>query len=235
MGKIVALGGGRYDNGEMTSVAEHIMKLSGKASPNILFVPTASFDSDYLDSDERKCFESLGVEQFGQLLLDQCPSDEEIRSLIDCADIIYVGGGNLVHLIDTWKKYNVDSYLKEAFTKGKVLCGSSSGAMCWFAEGYDDCGPDGTYMFYDCLGLIPFTSCPHYQSENWQTFENAIKGRALSGIAMDNGAGFCYVDGEYYTVCGNEDGDCYYYDKDDSFKKHNLTAEKMLLKKLDRV
>ena len=33
MGKIVALGGGRYDNGEMTSVAEHIVSLSGKKIP----------------------------------------------------------------------------------------------------------------------------------------------------------------------------------------------------------
>ena len=36
MGKIVALGGGRFDNGEMDNVTEHIISLTGKKNPHFL-------------------------------------------------------------------------------------------------------------------------------------------------------------------------------------------------------
>ena len=39
MGKIVALGGGRFDNGEMDNVTEHIISLTGKKNPH--FLPAA--------------------------------------------------------------------------------------------------------------------------------------------------------------------------------------------------
>lgn len=234
MGKIVALGGGRFDNGEMTNVAEHIISLSGKTDPLILFIPTASFDSDYLDSDEKKCFESLGVNRFDQLLLSKEATYNEAKEKIMKADIIYVGGGNLDFLTTTWKETGADHLLKEAFEKGTVLSGVSSGAMCWFREGYDDCGENGSFVFRNCLGLIPYTSCPHYQSENWKTFAKAISERNLSGVAMDNGAAFCYSDGKYYTISGNEDGDCYFYDREENFLEHNLTKEPQLLEILQK-
>ena len=41
--------------------------------------------------------------------------------------------------MDTWKATKTDKYLLEAYEKGTVLSGASSGAMCWFKEGYDDC------------------------------------------------------------------------------------------------
>lgn len=235
MGKIVALGGGRYDNGEMTNVAEHIVSLAGKESPNFLFVPTAGFDDIGGDDVIMDNFKARGCGDIDILYLTHDGTDETvIKEKTGKADIIYVGGGNLKFLMDTWKKTGADKYLKKAYADGKVMCGLSSGAMCWFAQGYDDCGEGGSFMFCDCLGLMPFTSCPHYQSENWQTFRNAIKSGNLSGIAMDNGAGFCYVDGKYYTVCGNEDGDCFFYDKDNSFKEINLNQNPEMLDKLDR-
>lgn len=236
MGKIVALGGGRYDNGEMTSVAEHIVSLSGKKNPDFLFVPTAGHDDIGGDDVIMDNFKARGCNNIDILYLTHSDVTESvIAEKINKADIIYVGGGNLKFLMDTWKSTGADKYLKNAYADGKVMCGLSSGAMCWFNQGYDDCGEDGSFMFYDCLGFIPFTSCPHYQSENWRTFSDAIKSGGLSGIAMDNGAGFCYVDGKYYTVCGNEDGDCFYYDKDNGFEEINLNLNSEVLDIIDKI
>ncbi len=236
MGKIVALGGGRFDNGEMTNVAEHIVSLSGRKNPAFLFVPTAGHDDIGGDDVVMNNFKERGCADIDILFLTHPDVTESvIAEKINKADIIYVGGGNLKFLMDTWRSTGTDKYLKKAYDDGKVMCGLSSGAMCWFRQGYDDCGENGSFIFYDCLGFIPFTSCPHYQSESWQTFADAIKPGELSGIAMDNGAGFCYVDGKYYTVCGNEDGDCFYYDKDNGFEKTNLTENPKKLNELDRI
>ena len=55
------------------------------------------------------------------------------------ADIIYVGGGDTVRMMEKWKEYNVNSYLKEAYEKGVVLSGISAGSICWFEFGHSDC------------------------------------------------------------------------------------------------
>lgn len=228
MGKIVALGGGRFDNGEMDNVAEHIISLTGKKNPLILFIPTASFDEFDENDDVLLCFKKFGCSYDILYLTHEDTDEKTIEQKIGNADGIYVSGGNLKFLADTWKKTKADKYLIKAYEKGIVLSGSSSGAMCWFKEGYDDC-IDAQFVFVKGLNLIPYINCPHYQSEYWQTFEEAIRGKDTSGIACDNGAGFCINDGKYYTVCGNEDGDCYFYDVNDNFKKTNINEHPEIL------
>ena len=231
MGKIVALGGGRFDNGEMDNVTEHIISLTGKKNPLILIIPTASFDNMDENDDVKLCFEKFGCTTDILFLTHDGVTKEIIKEKIEAADGIYVQGGNLKFLMDTWRATGTDKFLLEAFDKGTVLSGASSGAMCWFKEGYDDC-IDGQFVFVECLGIIPYINCPHYQSEYWQTFELALPGKTLSGIACDNGAGFCLNDGIYYTVAGNEDGDCYFYDVNDNFRKTNINQNPHILGKL---
>lgn len=231
MGKIVALGGGRFDNGEMDNVTEHIISLTGKKEPLILIIPTASFDNMDENDDVKLCFEKFGCITDILFLTHENVTEDVIKEKIQKADGIFVQGGNLKFLMDTWKATGTDKYLLEAYEKGTVLSGASSGAMCWFREGYDDC-IDGQFVFVKGLDIIPYINCPHYQSEYWQTFEQAIIGKNISGIACDNGAGFCINDEEYYTVAGNEDGDCYFYDVNNNFKKININKNPEILKTL---
>ncbi|MBQ3537830.1 MAG: Type 1 glutamine amidotransferase-like domain-containing protein [Clostridia bacterium] len=233
MGKIVALGGGRFDNGEMDNVTEHIISLTEKKNPLILIIPTASFDNMDENDDVKLCFEKFGCSTDILFLTHEDVTEDVIKEKISSADGIFVQGGNLKFLMDTWKETKTDKYLLEAYEKGTVLSGASSGAMCWFKEGYDDC-IDGQFVFVEGLDIIPYINCPHYQSEYWQTFEEALVNadKKISGIACDNGAGFCINDGVYYTVAGNEDGDCYFYDANDSFRKTNINQKPELLKVL---
>ncbi len=232
MGKIVALGGGRFDNGEMDNVTEHIISLTGKKKPLILIIPTASFDNMDENDDVKLCFEKFGCTTDILFLTHEGITEEIIQKKIHSADGIFVQGGNLKFLMDTWTKTNTTKYLLEAYEKGTVLSGTSSGAMCWFKEGYDDCLEGGEFAFIKCLDIIPYINCPHYQSEYWQSFEKAIIGKTFSGIACDNGAGFCINDGTYYTVAGNEDGDCFFYDVNDNFRKININQNPEILKTL---
>ena len=122
MGKIVALGGGRYDNGEMTNVAEHIVSLSGKKNPDVLFVPTAGFDDIGGDDVVMDNFKARGCNDIDILYLTHPDVTESvIAGKINKADIIYVGGGNLKFLMDTWHTSGADKYLKKAYADGKVM------------------------------------------------------------------------------------------------------------------
>lgn len=227
MGKIVALGGGTYANGEMLEVVKHIISLSNKKAPSFLYLPTAGHDC--VDDGDRaiwECFSQNGCGDVNIMFLSHLYITKElIRKKVAEADIIYAGGGNLEFLMNTWNKTGAAEILKEAYKEEKVLCGVSSGAMCWFKEGFDDCGENGSFMFCDCLDLIPFTSAPHFENDHWQAFKTAIVGRGLSGVGMENGAAFCYVDGKYYTLSGNEGGDCYFYNAATGYREQRITPQ----------
>lgn len=232
MGTVIALGGGRFDNGEMYEVARHIKERTGKKHPYFVFIPTAGSDDISGDEHLLSTFSSLGCVTDILFLLHGVTDAETVDFKLSNADIVYVGGGNLELLMDTFEKTGADKKLREAYDRGCIMSGLSSGAMCWFARGYDDCGIEHSFVFKDCLGFLPYVNCPHYQSENWQTFAEAIKEHDLSGIACDNGAAICFENGRWYTVAGNEDGDCYFYDADNGFEMTNLNEHPEKLREL---
>ena len=224
MGIIIGVGGGRYNDNEVLPIFEHIVSLAKKKNPSVLFVPTAGFDDINGDEHIFRLFIGLGCSVSALLLTDKSLTKSEIEEKILSTDIVYAGGGNLKFLMDTWKETGADEIFKKAYEKGVILSGYSSGSMCWFAEGFDDCGENHEFMFVDCLGFLPYCNCPHYESDYWQRFTDAIKGREYSGIAVDNGAALVYDNGKYYTLQGNDGGDVYFFDKEKNHKKSLFKA-----------
>lgn len=223
MSCIIGIGGGRYCDREVMPIFEHIVSLSGKKHPSVLFVPTAGFDD--MDGDEHifKLFIELGCSVSALLLTDESLTYGEIEERILSCDIVYAGGGNLKFLMDTWKKTGADKAFVKAHEKGIILSGYSSGSMCWFAEGYDDCAEDHSFMFVDCLGLLPYSNCPHYEGGNWGSFAQAVKGREYSGIAIENGAAIIFDGDRHYAICGNDGGEVFYLDKNNNHEQVLLT------------
>ena len=73
-------------------------------------------------------------------------------------------------------------------------------------------------MFCDCLGILPYCACPHFESDWWQSFKTAIKTRPEQGLAIDNGAALIFVDGLLGTIRGNDGGEVWILDKDSELK-----------------
>ena len=216
MGIIVTIGGGRYDNGEILPVMRHITELSGKPEPNILYVPTAGFD--YIIGDEVifDIFRSLGGKISNLFLTNPNMTYAYIERMAMAADIIYVGGGNLQFLMNTWKATGADKAFKKAYENGKILAGYSSGAMCWCKEGFDDCGENKSFVFVDSVGILPYSCCPHFDSGNWAVFGEEIKKRSVKGLAIENGAAVVFKDNEIYSLHGTDGGNAYFYEQDGS-------------------
>lgn len=219
MGKIVAIGGGRYCNGEIQNIFDYIVSLSPKKNPSVVFLPTAGFDDINGDEDIQTSFEKSGISSYTILkLTDKSLTKNYIRSTLLNTDIIYVGGGNVQFMMDTWNETGASEILKEAYENGIIMSGYSAGADCWFKESYDDCGKNGEFVFVDCLGILPYSACPHHEAGNWQTFKDTIKTRCVSGVGIENGAALIYIDGKYSTINGNEDGDVWFYDIEKNFE-----------------
>ena len=81
--------------------------------------------------------------------------------------VIYVGGGNPRMMLDEWREKGVDVELSNAWREGKVLCGVSAGALCWFDSGFSDAeksettGDSWEYTEVDALSLVAGIYCPH--------------------------------------------------------------------------
>lgn len=219
MGKIIGIGGGRYSDNEVLPIFERIVSLSGKKNPSVLFVPTAGFDDISGDEHIFRLFVGLGCSVSALFLTDETLTKAEIEEKILSCDIVYAGGGHLKFLMDTWNKTGAADAFRKAYDKGIILSGYSSGSMCWFEQGYDDCGENHEFMFVDCLGLLPFSNCPHFEGGNWGSFEQAVRSTGLSGIALENGAALFYEDGKYSVMHGNDGGDVYFIDSKKNYEK----------------
>ena len=226
MGIVIGVGGGRYCDNEVLPIFEHIVSLSKKKNPSVLFVPTAGFDDINGDEHIFRLFIGLGCSVSALLLTDKSLTKAEIEDKILSSDIVYAGGGNLKFLMDTWKETGADEIFRKAYEKGIILSGYSSGSMCWFEEGYDDCGEDHAFMFVDGIGLLPYCNCPHFESDYWQSFTQAVKGRKISGLAVDNGAAIVYDNGKYYTLQGNDGGEVYLLDCENGHEKSLFISTK---------
>ncbi len=208
MRAIVAIGGGDFKLGETVKIDQYLVSLSKKQNPKLLFIPTASEDSqEYMDQID-DYFNHFGCEVSFLCLLSET-NLKKIRDKILSADIIYVGGGDATLLMETWRKLHVDTYLIEAYYRGVILSGLSAGAICWFNEGFVE--PDrelngGQWCFEDAhgLGLIDGICCPHYNQDYRGLFDKFISTQNQIGFGMEDSVALVKLDDEYFVYQGND-------------------------------
>jgi dipeptidase E len=220
MQKIVAIGGGKLGFGatpsEVMPISREIVKLSGKKKPHLVFIPTAS-------SDDKSYVRMVQAHFSGKLhcsvdvlyLHNESPSFSDIQKRIRKADIIYVGGGNTLMMMNRWKKLGVDRVLREAHRRGKVLCGTSAGALCWFRQGNSDSrkyyNPKASLIKVRGLGFINALGCPHYDGEKDRKPQLKAMMKKTSGVAvaLDNCAALEVVGNRYRALVSKPKANAY--------------------------
>lgn len=213
--RIVAIGGGEMGRPgtrrETISIDQEIIALSGKKNPKILFIPTASKDSQGYVDVFTKYYSSLGASVEVLRLIDYDLSRQEIERAINNANIVYVGGGNTMQMMKRWRKRGVDVLLKKAYHEGILLCGLSAGSVCWFRAGHSDSlrmvNPKLPYVKVRGLDLIPALHCPHYDAEPERQSSLKEIMRTTSGvaIALDNCCAIEIVDDTYRIIRSKKD------------------------------
>ena len=97
--KIVAIGGGEIGRPgypvETTKIDKEIIKLSGKKKPRVLFIPTASSDSEgYVEVLNKHFGKRLKCKTDVLYLIKEKLTKKQIKEKVFNTDIVYVGGGN---------------------------------------------------------------------------------------------------------------------------------------------
>src|SRR5271163_1862327 len=130
---IVAIGGGEIRTRGTAAIDREIIRLSNKKNPRLLFIPTASSDSERYWKHVQEYFgKFLKCRTDVLFLIKEQPSREQIRRKILAADIIYVGGGNTLMMMRLWRRLGAGKFLISAYKNGVVLAGISAGSICWF-------------------------------------------------------------------------------------------------------
>lgn len=220
MGKIIAIGGGEIGRPgtsiETLDIDKEIIRLSGKKKPKLLFLPTASGDSDgYCDVVEKYFGQKLGCVVDCLKLFDRNIERSVIRKKILEADIVYVGGGNTLRMMKIWRKRGVDEILLEAYQKGVVMSGTSAGAICWFEFAHSDSrkfsqGSDD-YIRVRGLGLLPGWCCPHYDVEKSRqsSLKRMLQKYGGQAFALENCSALEVVDDKYRIIYSKKTSNAY--------------------------
>lgn len=208
---IVAIGGGEIKTKGTAAIDREIIRLSNRRNPKLLFIPTASSDSERYWKSVRECFGGfLKCKTDVLFLIKGRLAHEQIREKILSADVIYVGGGNTLQMMRVWRRLGVDELLRTAYENGTVLSGISAGAICWFDSGHSDSmsfyNPQKwTYINVRGLGLIKGIHCPHYNGmtrgvPRRKHFRELIRKTGGMGIAIENNCAIEFLDGRLYRV-----------------------------------
>ncbi|MBR5742276.1 MAG: Type 1 glutamine amidotransferase-like domain-containing protein [Clostridia bacterium] len=231
MGNVIAIGGG-FSGKDFFPLARDIIRLTGKEKPNYLFIPSTAYDT--LDRFGVAVFSKYGLKTDVLYLTHAYMTEEILAEKIRNADIIHVPGGNLQFATDLWRETHADFYLREAFREGKTFFGSSSGSMCWFRKGYDDCGPEDSFRFVDGLDLLPYCNVPHYETEFWQEYNRHAREAGISTIACENETAICFLDGKWSVRVSpaRPDARVWFFDKERNYERIDLTAHPEILEKL---
>ena len=197
-GHIIAIGGGGFGrNPNHRKIEKYILELTGKEKPNVVFFPTASAENQAYIIQFYKCFTKMSCEPSHVTFFQRTP---RLDSIINKADVIYVGGGNTKSMLAVWQEWKLDKLLLKAYNNGKILCGVSAGAICWFEQGITDSWASNLNVM-DCLGFLPEMACPHYQEEmdrKPDVHKMLKQGKCGPGWAIDDGAAIHFKNGKYY-------------------------------------
>ena len=154
---IVGLGGDGDTDEQSELLWTYVLGLTGKERPRVLFVPTASKESDSYTLWFYERFS--GHAETSHLYTFPWPP-ENLRELVLRQNAICVSGGSTANMLAIWKVHGIDLLLREAWESGVLLFGASAGMICWFEAGVTDSfGPQLEGM--SCLGFLAGSACPH--------------------------------------------------------------------------
>lgn len=209
MRQIIALGGGGFGSSlENLKLDEYLLSLCAAAKPKVCFIPTASGDSlDYIAKFET-AYQSLNAQtSVFQLFRSQTWTGTPEEMLLD-QDLIFVGGGSTMNMMLLWQAWGIDEILHKAYNQGTILAGISAGANIWFEQcTTDSLGPGIQVM--PCLGWLPGSFTPHYDSEPERKplLRQMLREQTIApGYAATDGAAVHFVNEEYSRAIIDRDG-----------------------------
>lgn len=198
MKPVYLLAGGRPPNREkQNSLIQAVFRESGKTSPTIGYIGTASGDDKrFLEFMARELKES-GAFQINHAVIASPKADlKKAKDILESSDIIFAGGGDVEAGVRILQEKKMDEFLRELYREGKVFFGISAGSIMLAKEWvrWRDPKDNSTAELFPCLDIAPVICDTHCEQDGWAELITALK------LKEDNTIGYGIVSGTAIKV-----------------------------------
>jgi peptidase E len=195
---------------EFDALVHHAVALSGVTGrkPRVTHVGTAMGDQRFLGDWMHDAGRVAGFE-LTNLHLFPMPSLEDVEGHLLDQDVVWVNGGSVANLLAVWRVHGLDAILRRVWEAGVVLAGVSAGSICWYVGGTTDSFGPQLRAVTDGLGLLPYGSGVHYDSEEQRrplVHRLVADGTLPSTHCTDDGVGLVYHGTELVEAVAEIDG-----------------------------
>ncbi len=203
MKRIIAIGGGELRERTTLKIDEYIANLAkehaGDKRANALFIPTASHDfMPYYNTFHKVYTGVFDIKTDVALTVFKETDMERMRAKFEKADVVYVGGGDTVFMIESWKKSGLLDLIKDAYERGVIIAGLSAGAICWFSDIYTDSlktENGAEYAMFKGLGWIDGVVSPHY-NQRVEDFDRIVAENYPNAYGLEDDSALLIENGE---------------------------------------
>lgn len=220
MKKLMLIGGGdtRKETYNTKVIDEEIVKMTGKDKPNFLFIGLANSYADSYYDCMKNIYKDLGCTTVYLKKNNIVHNPDIVIKKIKEADIIYIGGGDTIKLLDNIKEYKIDVLLKEAYNEGTVLAGMSAGAILLSNNGFSDSkiirNESDKHVFVDGLSFINISFCPHYNELKKKELNEELNKNNKEVFCLENCTALKIIDDDIEVIKSNKDSKVYLVTKD---------------------
>lgn len=209
---LICIGGGEIRSKETLKIDEQIAIMAkeraGEKRAVSVFVGTASHDSlPYFNSFRKTYTSHFDIKADLALLTKKDIPMDKIKGKLENADLIYIGGGNTLFMLDVWRKTGFLDMLLDAYNRGIIIAGLSAGAICWFEQMYTDSVEGSLYQIEQGLGILKGIMSPHY--DNRKEFYDIAKDFPLA-YAVENNSAIVF-ENEILVKSLSSGGDSYFF------------------------
>ncbi len=200
MKRLILIGGGELKERETYEIDAYIAaqarKIAGDRRAYGLFIPTASHDCmPYYNTFHKVYTGIFDIRTDVALTVGRAIDPEKMAAKFQKADFLYVGGGNTVFMLESWKESGLLAYIQNFYEAGKLVCGLSAGAICWFEDMYSDSVIEGEYAMHKGLGWVKGKISPHYD-QRMLDFDKIVLYNKYCAWGLENRAALEIEDGE---------------------------------------
>ena len=229
---IVAIGGGSLAEKTTSKIDAYIADLAKKHAGDKravgVFIGTASHDSMPYFNTFRKTYTSdfnlkadCVLSVYGEM------NDEKIKGKFEKADLIYIGGGDTLYMLDWWKQKGIFELVLDAYNRGVIIAGLSAGAIFWFKKMYTDSqfmngNEDFKYYICDGIGVLDGIMCPHYNHRFEDFDKEFLSSTEEFALAIQDDCATVFENGQLVKIISSG-GNAY------KLVKNNGKIEKILL------
>ena len=191
---LICIGGGEIRQKETLAIDAYCATLAYRHAqgrrPMALFIPTASHDSKPYFNTFRKTYTSVYDIKADLVLTTRGGemTEEAIEDKFAQCDMVYVGGGDTVFMLQHWRQTGLGKRIVAAYKRGVPVVGLSAGAICWFDRMYTDSaivsGMGDAYQVCAGWGLLHGMMSPHYNRR--PEFDEVVRAEGAFAYAVED-------------------------------------------------